>query len=120
MGQSNRINWAPYQPRGNKYHARKTMLDGIVFDSKKEAERYAYLNMLQKAGRIRDLRRQVEYELFPKHDGLRAIKYYADFVYTEADTGRIVVEDAKGVRTPEYKLKKRIMLERFNIEIHEV
>jgi hypothetical protein len=106
-----RINYMP------KYHNRKTSVDGIRFDSKREANRYMELKLLEKAGAIKDLRRQVPYILIDKSCYGRAIKYVADFVYLE--NGQLVVEDVKGVRTPVYKLKKRLMAEVYGIEIKE-
>lgn len=100
-----------------KYHNRKTSVDGIRFDSKKEAKRYLELKILEKAGAIKDLRRQVPYVLINKSRYGRAIKYVADFVYYEDN--KLVVEDVKGVKTPVYKLKKRLMAERFGIEVKE-
>lgn len=100
-----------------KYHNSKTVIDGIRFDSKKEAKRYLELKILEKAGVIKDLKRQVPYILIDKSRYGRAIKYVADFVYYEGD--KLVVEDVKGVRTPVYKLKKRLMAERFGIEVKE-
>ena len=104
----------------NKYRNRKTEIDGIVFDSKREAQRYAELQLLQRAGKIRDLSMQVEFELIPKQDGERACKYKADFVYHMADTGKMVVEDVKGKRTREYIIKRKLMLYRYGIRVREV
>lgn len=104
----------------NKYRNRKTEIGGIVFDSKREAQRYAELQLLQRAGKIRDLSMQVEFELIPKQDGERACKYKADFVYHMADTGKMVVEDVKGKRTREYIIKRKLMLWRHGIKIVEV
>lgn len=104
----------------NKYRNRKTEIDGIVFDSKREAQRYAELQLLQRAGKIRDLSMQVEFELIPKQDGERACKYKADFVYHMADTGKMMVEDVKGKRTREYIIKRKLMLWRHGIKIVEV
>jgi hypothetical protein len=106
-----------------KYHAEKTELDGIVFDSKKEAQRYAELKLLERSGAIHNLQRQVRYELIPaqKKDGKtveRACHYIADFVYTE--NGKTVVEDVKGFRTKEYVLKRKLMLQVHGIEVREV
>lgn len=100
-----------------KYHNSKTVIDGIRFDSKKEAKRYLELKIFEKAGAIKDLRRQVPYVLINKSRYGRAIKYVADFVYYEDN--KLVVEDVKGVRTPVYKLKKRIMAEVYGIEVKE-
>lgn len=120
----------------NKYHAQKCMVDGITFDSIKEANRYRELRLLERAGKIRDLDRQVSFTLIRPHYGLvngqkkcleRACTYRADFVYREARTGPTgdtewveVVEDAKGVKTEAYKIKKKLMLDRFGIQIREV
>ena len=105
----------------SKYYNRKTRTpDGIVFDSKKEAMRWNQLKLMEKAGIITDLQRQVKYELIPKQDGERACCYKADFVYHNAKTGELVVEDTKGYRTEAYKIKRKLMLFRFGIKITEV
>jgi hypothetical protein len=106
-----------------KYHAKKTELDGITFDSKKEANRYAELKLLERSGAIHNLQRQVRYELIPaqKKNGKtveRACHYIADFVYEE--NGKTVVEDVKGYRTKEYVLKRKLMLQVHGIEVREV
>lgn len=106
-----------------KYRARKTEVDGIVFDSKLEAHRYRELQLLERAGEISDLQRQVKYELIPsqKLDGKvveRAVTYVADFVYTE--NNKQVVEDTKGVRTRDYIIKRKLMLYVHHIRIKEV
>ena len=88
------------------------------FDSKKEYARWGELQLLQKAGEISNLKRQVPYELIPKDGRLRAIKYIADFVYTQE--GREVVEDSKGgVKTRAYMLKWRLMHWRHGISVLE-
>lgn len=107
-----------YPFRKNKYHAIKTEVDGIIFDSKKEAKRYGELKLLQRAGEISDLELQVPYILIKKSKYGRDIKYIADFVYKDKN-GKVVVEDNKGVRTDVYKLKRRLMAEIYNIEIYE-
>lgn len=108
-----------------KYHNRKTTIDGIAFDSLKEATRYRELVLLQRAGLISNLRRQVPFELLPsqKRDGKvieRPVKYVADFVYTE--DGQEVVEDVKSpaTKTKEYILKRKLLLWQFGIQIREV
>lgn len=105
-----------------KYHNKKTEVDGILFDSKKEAGRYLVLKMMEETGEIRDLRRQVKYELIPKQriDGKmkRPVYYIADFVYIKDDD--LVVEDVKGYRTETYKLKRRLMLWKNGIEVREI
>ena len=100
----------------------KVSVNGIKFDSVKEAERYVDLSLLQRAGEISDLRLQVPFELVPKQKDtrgrvIREIKYVADFVYTE--NGKMVVEDVKGCKTKEYELKKKLMKYFHNIEIKE-
>ena len=108
----------------NKY--RNNRSDG--FDSEAEAKRYETLALLQRAGKIKDIRCQVHYEIIPKQekDGhkLRASEYIADFVYTDVETGREIVEDVKGYRGGEsyrlFMLKKKLMLERWGIWVNEV
>ena len=105
------------QPKKSKYNAVKTEIDGIKFDSKHEASRYRELRVLEQAGEITNLRLQVPFELIPKSKYGMPIRYVADFVYNEND--QLIVEDAKGVKTPIYKLKKRMMAEKYGIEIKE-
>lgn len=120
--------------------AERIMQNGqtYVFDSQKEAKRYDELAMLLKLGKIRKLRLQEQFTLQESYidengDRVRAIKYVADFTYeakhcivlktvdgTEAYAWKKVVEDVKGVRTDKYKLKKKMMQERFGIVIQEV
>lgn len=95
--------------RAMKYGNVKTEIEGERFDSRREAARWKELRMLERAGRITCLRRQVPFELIPKSEHGRAVKYIADFVYME--NGRQVIEDAKGYRTAVYKLKRRMMAE---------
>lgn len=106
-----------------KYHNRKTMVYGITFDSRHEAERYCYLRAQQNAGIISGLELQKVYELIPAQKRFdkvveRAVKYVADFVYVK--DGETIVEDAKGVKTKEYIIKRKLMLERYGLKIHEV
>ena len=101
----------------NKYHAVKTVLDDTKFDSRKEAKRYIQLKQMERAGLIKKLRLQVPFVLVDKSSYGREIKYVADFVYFE--NGCQVVEDVKGVKTPVYRLKKRLMAERYGIKIKE-
>lgn len=120
--------------KSNKYKNEKIECDGIVFDSKKELNRYQELQLLLKAGEIRDLQLQVKYiliptqrEVFKDEDGnLKARKvierecsYVADFVYIDKK-GDTVVEDTKGFRTEVYKIKKKLMLQVHKIEIKEI
>jgi len=102
--------------RRAKFGNKKTVIDGITFDSKAEATRYSVLKILQATGVVADLRLQVPYELTV--NGLKICRYIADFVYVM--DGKEVVEDVKGVRTPEYKLKRKLMLAVFGIEIQEI
>lgn len=99
----------PY--RSTKYHAVKTEVDGIKFDSKKEAKRYQELKLLEKAKVIKDLRLQVPFTLIEKSEHGRAIRYIADFVYYDNEKGKEIIEDTKGFRTDVYKLKARMMAE---------
>jgi hypothetical protein len=92
------------------------MVDGIMFDSKAEASRYSLLRILLDQGKISDLELQVPFVI--EVNGLKICKYIADFVYTI--NGQRVVEDVKGVRTPEYKLKRKLMSAVFGIEIQEI
>lgn len=128
-----------YPLERTKYGNTKVELDGIIFDSRKEANRYWELKMLEKAGQISNLQTQVKYELISaKYEecdevysrGIRkgqkkqgkcieqACYYLADFVY-EMD-GKVIVEDAKGMRTKEYIIKRKLMLDRFGIRVREV
>ena len=101
----------------NKFNAKKTVVDGITFDSRREASRYQVLKEQEKAGEISDLRLQQRYELVPKHGKNRAVFYIADFVYVK--NGEEVVEDCKGYRTDVYKLKKKIFEWKYDKEILE-
>ena len=104
---------------GAKYGNTKVNVDGVPFDSKREAARWKELRLMERAGEITALRRQVRFELIPKQDGERAVSYVADFVYRDKD-GREIVEDAKGARTREYIIKRKLMLWRHGIRIREV
>ena len=116
-----------------KYHNRKCTVTipgsvkQITFDSVKEARRFGELELMKNTGKIRDLRLQVNFTLqegFTTAAGerVRPIVYRADFVYQEpSPTGwRTVVEDVKGVRTKEYSMKRKMMLEKFGVKIQEV
>ena len=94
-------------------------MDGITFDSKKEASRWCELKLLERAGLIRDLTRQRRIELIPKVGRHRARYYVADFEYLDTETGKMVLEDVKGVHTQVYELKKAIIRWRYGIEITE-
>ena len=105
--------------RPAKYRNRPTEFRGETFDSRREARRYQDLLLLQAAGEISNLRRQVKYELIPKTEYFRAGHYVADFVYTDNRTGKEVAEDSKGFRTPEYRWKKKMMYAVHGILIFE-
>ncbi len=102
-----------------KYNNRMTVVDGVTFDSIREACRWQELRLMEKAGEILELERQVSYELIPKQKGERSVSYIADFRYKERD-GKVVVEDAKGMRTPVFIIKKKLMLWVHGIRIVEV
>ncbi len=107
-----------------KYHSRKTIVDGITFDSKKEADYYCELKMQKMAGVVEDFELQPEYELQPKYrykgKVVRAIKYKADFKVKYTD-GHTEVVDVKGMRTREYRMKKKMLLYRYpDIDFLEV
>ena len=125
----------------NKYGNKKITIDGEVFDSKREYYRYMDLKLLLLCGAISDLRRQVKYELIPVQrekstrvykkgrkkgqpiEGKiieKAVNYVADFVYIDTATGKEVVEDAKGMRTKDYILKRKMLLYFHGIKIKEV
>lgn len=135
----------------NKLHNKKTYTsDGILHDSKREATRWEELCLLQRAGKISDLERQVRFELIPsqyeevytgefyqrgEHKGEPKMKrvcleqsceYIADFVYTDNETGQKVVEDTKGYRDPQsatyakFVIKRKLMLYLKGIKIKEV
>lgn len=109
----------------SKYKAQKTTVDGITYDSRKEAQRAQELRLMLKAGIISNLREQVPYELIPAQKNEygkvieRAVIYKADFVYDD-EKGKTVVEDTKGVRTKEYILKRKLLLYMYGIRIREV
>lgn len=109
---------------GNKYGARKVKApDGQVFDSQKEYNRWCNLRLLERAGKISDLKRQVKYEVIPwQYDKGKVVErgcyYIADFVYCDAD-GNMIVEDCKGFRTEGYKIKRKLMLKVQGIRIKE-
>ena len=126
--------WNRY--KGNKYGNRKIAFDGQTFDSKKEMRHYTELLLLEKAGKIKDLQRQVRFQLIPAQrepdiigpkGGVkpgklieREVSYVADFVYIDLQTGQRVVVDTKGFRTKEYTIKRKMMLYFHGIRIKEV
>lgn len=112
-------------PSYRKYSNKKVVTEsGIKYDSKREAKRGAELELLEKIGAISNLRRQISYELIPKQDGERSVTYKADFRYVEIGQDgnplRECIEDVKGVRTPEYIIKRKLMKYVHGITITEV
>ena len=105
----------------NKYGARKTQVNGIMFDSMAEARRYGQLLILQKAGHVSGLTLQVPFILADSVilDGRKkpALRYIADFVYCDIKLGQIVVEDVKGVRTPLFRVKQHLMKSVHGIDV---
>ena len=125
--------------QSNKYGNKKVEYDGITFDSKKEAIRYAELKLLEKSGHIKALQRQVKFVLIPSLRETptekytrgakkgqfklgkvieREVAYIADFVYIE--NGKTVVEDTKGMKTKDYIIKRKLMLFIHGIRVKEV
>ena len=106
----------------SKYKNKKVVVDNILFDSKKEANYYTKLKILKDAGKITDLELQKKFILQDKFTlnskTYRAITYVADFVYKE--NGQVHVVDTKGYRTQVYKIKKKLFMKKYGIEIEEV
>lgn len=121
-----------------KYGNKIVVFNGERFDSKREEKRWKELLLLQEAGMIRDLKRQVKFELVPTqyeyyerkgkkgktlkpgvYAAEKSVNYYADFTYYTKD-GEYVVEDAKGKRTQTYIIKRKLMLYIHHIKIREV
>lgn len=100
----------------SKYSNQKTERDGILFDSKAEANRYGELVLLQAHGAIENLKLQPKFRI--ELNGVKICVYIGDFEYTEG--GKTVVEDVKGVKTHAYGLKKRLMKAVYGIEIREI
>jgi hypothetical protein len=99
----------------SKYGNRKTVVDGITFDSIRESKRFGELSLMQKAGLISGLELQQSFDIVV--NGMKICRYVADFVYIEKT--RRIVEDVKGVKTPSYTLKKKLMLACHGITIRE-
>jgi hypothetical protein len=118
----------------SKYGNHKTTVDGITFDSQKEANRYCELKLLQKAHKISGLELQKVFVLIPpKYEVVygkrgakrgkcieRACTYKADFTYYDIEDDMWVVEDVKGMKTDVYKIKKKLMLYQYGIRIREI
>ena len=108
-----------YRYKRNKYGARKTTVDGITFDSKWEAQRWGELQAMERGGLVRDLERQVKYDIVV--NGEKICRYIADFRYkiVEDDgTTKEVVEDAKGFETADFKIKKKLMKAVHQIDLY--
>ena len=112
-----------------KYRNKPKVLNGIKFDSQKEARRYQELKLLERAGKIKDLEIQPKFSLVKGvkfSNDKRAkpdLRYFADFAYTDMETGERVVEDVKSVATKEstvYKMKRHMMLAIHGIEVREI
>lgn len=117
----------------SKYGNRKVVRDGIKFDSEREAARFSELKVLRAMGKIRNLRLQANFTLVEGYttiegERIKPMVYCADFTYERAtapdQNGTVYwlreVEDVKGMRTKEYRLKKKLMQEKYNITIREV
>lgn len=104
--------------RSSKYGNKKTVVDGITFDSKKEAARYQELKLMEKSGLILGLDLQTPYPIYVK--GKKICTYKADFTYCVKGVSEVVVEDVKGVRTPLYRLKKKLVEALHDVTITEV
>ena len=129
-----------YRSKGSyrppKYHNAKVKTEEGTFDSRREYARWMQLRWMERAGLIKDLDRQVKFLLIPTQrepdiigprGGRKPGKllesecsYYADFVYTDTETGQKVVEDTKGVKTEAYMIKRKLMLKEYGIRIKEV
>lgn len=107
-----------------KYKNKECNYEGIHFDSIKEKNRYIQLKLLERAGKIKNLCCQVAYELLPTTriggQTQRKTTYTADFVYWDIEKDCEVIEDAKGMRTDVYKLKRKLMWEILGKEVREV
>ena len=122
-GEGNLTSQKKVAQTGSKFGNKKVVVDGIQFDSKREARRYLDLRAMEIAGQIQNLQLQVKYTLIPSQriDGKvveREVSYVADFVYEQ--NGKTVVEDSKGHRTKDYILKRKMMLHFHGIQIREV
>ena len=109
----------------SKYRNKKVKVDGHTFDSQKEARRYKELKLMERAGAIKDLEIQPAFELIPtirtETETLRKTVYKADFRYVDTKTGGVVVEDVKGFKTDVYKLKKKMLLHKYEgIDFREI
>lgn len=108
----------------NKYHNKKIFFGSVLFDSKKEYNYFWKLKLMEKVGMIKDLKRQVPFELIPTHKinnrTVRKMQYIADFTYITTEDNKLHVVDTKGYRTEVYKLKKKLFEYKYNMEIEEI
>lgn len=107
----------------SKYGNKKVVIDGLTFDSKREAKRYSELKLLERAGQIDTLTLQPKFTLIPGQRNAggkaeRPVVYIGDFMYRE--NGQFVVEDTKGFRTPDYVIKRKLMLKEHGITVREI
>ena len=114
----NRI-YKPYIKK-NKFNAKSIVIDGHKFPSLKEAQRYKELKLLVKAGKIKNLELQPEFEIIPKQKyrgkNLREAKYTADFKYYDVDSNEWVIEEVKGMPTVDYVLRKKLFILKYGNE----
>ena len=108
----------PSAQKPSKYHNRITVYQGIRFHSQKEENRYRELTLQERAGEISHLELQPRYDIVVNNQ--KICFYKADFRYRDTATGKQVIEDVKGVRTKEYKLKKKLVEALYGIEIIEI
>ena len=106
------------EKKKSKYHSKKVVLDGIEFDSKKEADRYVQLLLMQRGGDIVGLKVHPRFELAINH--MKICAYEADFSYFDKRCLKQIVEDTKGYRTRAYRIKKKLMLAIHGIDVKEV
>lgn len=108
------------EKKKHKYGAKPTMVGDIRFDSKAEAKRYEQLKLMEKAGLIVNLELQPKFDFVVNGMKLPRTWYKADFRYVDVKTDDVIVEDVKGMITPIYQLKKKLMMACHGIEIREV
>lgn len=104
----------------SKYNSKKTKIDGIVFSSKKESNYYQTYKMLERAGKISDLKLQPEFKYWSSNRKKVLFRYIADFSYFDNLEKKQYFIDVKGFKTPLYKLKKQLIEDQYNIKITEV
>lgn len=108
---------AARKPTRHKYGAIATTVDDIRFDSKAEARRYQELKLMERGRLIRNLELQPSFDIII--NGVKVCRYVADYRFINCGTGEMVVEDCKGFKTPEYRLKKKLMKAVHGIDITE-